>query len=94
MVGTARSRSNRNIFMKTILTLSLTLLHFYVSGQVNPTGKTVESRFNLPPNYQRLSVDKNSFGEYLCSFPLKMHSKWQFWILIEAQKTYNNVPMP
>jgi Domain of unknown function (4846) len=69
--GTARSRATNNIFMKTILTLSHTLLYFYVSGQINPAGKTVETRFNLPKNYQRLGIEKNSFGEYLRNFLLK-----------------------
>lgn len=58
--------------MKTIIFIfSLLFIKTPVFGQINPTGKTVETRFNLPTNYQRLSVDKNSFGEHLRNFPLK-----------------------
>ena len=38
---------------------------------INPKGKTVETRFNLPNGYERTTVAKDSFGEYLRSFPLK-----------------------
>jgi Domain of unknown function (4846) len=71
MGGTARSRATHNISMKNLFFLSVCFIRISLFGQINPTGKTVESRFNLPPNYQRLSVGKNSFGEYLRSFPLK-----------------------
>jgi hypothetical protein len=71
MGGTARSSATHNIFMKNIFLPSLFFIKISVFGQINSTGKTVETRFNLPPNYQRLSVEKNSFGEYLRSFPLK-----------------------
>ncbi len=57
--------------MKNILILSLFFFKISVFGQINPTEKTVETRFNLPTNYQRLGVEKNSFGEYLRNFSLK-----------------------
>jgi hypothetical protein len=57
--------------MKNIILFSLFLVKVPTFGQINPTGRTVETRFNLPVNYQRLSVNKNSFGEYLRNFPLK-----------------------
>ena len=38
---------------------------------INPQGKTVETRFNLPIGYQRMAVDKDSFGAYLRTFALK-----------------------
>ncbi len=57
--------------MKNLFFLSVLFIKISVFGQINPTGKTVETRFSLPPNYQRLGVENNSFGEYLRSFPLK-----------------------
>jgi hypothetical protein len=57
--------------MKILFFFSLIFIKNSVLGQINPTGKTVETRFYLPPNYQRVNVEKNSFGEYLRSFPLK-----------------------
>ena len=38
---------------------------------INPQGKTVETRFNLPIGYQRTTVTKDSFGAYLRTFVLK-----------------------
>ena len=38
---------------------------------INPQGKTVETRFNLPNGYQRIAVAKDSFGAYLRGFALK-----------------------
>jgi hypothetical protein len=38
---------------------------------INPQGKTVETRFNLPNGYQRVAVAKDSFGAYLRGFALK-----------------------
>ena len=57
--------------MKNALLISLFFTNISVLGQINPTGKTVETRFNLPKNYQRLGVEKNSFGLYLRNFSLK-----------------------
>ena len=57
--------------MKNLFILSLLLNTISTFGQVDPAGKTVETRFNLPANYQRLGVEKNSFGAYLRNFSLK-----------------------
>jgi hypothetical protein len=57
--------------MKLIIISSLLTIYLPLFAQVNPTGKTVETRFNLSSNYQRVNVEKNSFGEYLRTFPLK-----------------------
>ncbi len=40
---------------------------------INPTGTTIETRFNLPENYKRTPLDAQSFGEYLRKTPLKPH---------------------
>ena len=38
---------------------------------INPTGKTIISRFNLPEGYSFSSVQENSWGSFLRSLPLK-----------------------
>ncbi len=40
---------------------------------INPEGKTIETRFNLPTGFKRIKVDKNSFEDYLRTLPLKKH---------------------
>jgi hypothetical protein len=38
---------------------------------VEEEGKTVKDRFNTPKGYERISVDSNSFANYLRNLPLK-----------------------
>jgi hypothetical protein len=57
--------------MKFILISLLLVICIPLFGQINPTGKTVQTRFILPENYQRIMTKENSFGEYLRDFPLK-----------------------
>ena len=38
---------------------------------INPTGKTIITRFNLPEGYSFSPVQENSWGSYLRSLPLK-----------------------
>jgi hypothetical protein len=57
--------------MKFIIISLLSIICSTCFAQIKPSGKTVETRFDLPSNYQRVAVDKNSFGEYLRNFPLK-----------------------
>ncbi len=38
---------------------------------INPTGKTITSRFNLPEGYSYSPVQENSWGSFLGSLPLK-----------------------
>lgn len=38
---------------------------------INPAGRTLESRFGLPPGFQRAKADSNSFAHYLRNLPLK-----------------------
>ncbi len=40
---------------------------------VDPTGRTIESRFRTPQGFIRIGVAENSFGEYLRRLPLKPH---------------------
>jgi hypothetical protein len=49
----------------------LLITTFLFFQTINPTGKIVETRFNLPVGYQRVGVVKDSFGAYLRDFPLK-----------------------
>jgi hypothetical protein len=51
--------------------LLITSLLFIAFPTINPTGKTVGTRFDLPADYQRVTVPKSSFGAYLRDFPLK-----------------------
>jgi Domain of unknown function (4846) len=51
--------------------LLITTFLFIAFQTINPTGKTVGTRFDLPSNYQRVTVPKSSFGAYLRDFPLK-----------------------
>lgn len=37
---------------------------------VNPSGTTLETRFQLPEGYTRLSYSKDSFGEFVRKYPL------------------------
>jgi Domain of unknown function (4846) len=64
---------HKNMLMKTCLILFLLLFAFNNSQSqiINPTGKTVETRFKLPSGYQRITVENDSFGAFLRSFPLK-----------------------
>ena len=38
---------------------------------LNPSGKTIETRFNCPAGFKRVMALKGSFGEYLRQLPLK-----------------------
>ncbi len=40
---------------------------------INPNGKTVETRFLLPPDYERIKTEEKSFYKYLRELPLKPH---------------------
>lgn len=41
---------------------------------INPDGKTIKTRFNVPENYKRFESNKGSFADYLQNFPLKPHN--------------------
>ena len=53
---------------------------------INPQGKTVETRFNLPIGYQRMAVTKDSFGAYLRTFALK-EDKAKVYFYNDREKT-------
>ena len=38
---------------------------------INPQGTTIQTRFNPPPDFERVVVDSNSFAYYLRHLPLK-----------------------
>ncbi|MBY0427558.1 MAG: DUF4846 domain-containing protein, partial [Cytophagales bacterium] len=40
---------------------------------ISPEGKTIETRFQVPEGFERISLDNNSFGNYLRTLPLKPH---------------------
>ncbi|HWQ81986.1 MAG TPA: DUF4846 domain-containing protein [Ignavibacteria bacterium] len=40
---------------------------------INPEGKSIESRFNLPEGFKRIKAEENSFAYYLRHLPLKPH---------------------
>lgn len=40
---------------------------------INPDGKTIQTRFNVPENYKRFESSKGYFAYYLQNFPLKPH---------------------
>lgn len=40
-------------------------------AMLNPSGKTIETRFNCPAGFKRVMALKGSFGEYLRQLPLK-----------------------
>ena len=44
-----------------------------VFQSVNPQSKTIITRFNLPQGFTRITIEKNSFAEYLQNLPLKPH---------------------
>lgn len=58
--------------MKRILLTLLALSVLSSFGQqINPQGASIESRFPIPPAFQRIPVAKGSFAAFLRSFPLK-----------------------
>jgi hypothetical protein len=44
-------------------------------AHINPSGTTIETRFNVPPGYERIRAESNSFGRYLRQLPLKPHGE-------------------
>lgn len=42
---------------------------------VNPQGMTIETRYNVPNGYKRVSVEKGSFGEFLRNQKLKPYGE-------------------
>ncbi|WP_196892926.1 DUF4846 domain-containing protein [Aureivirga marina] len=40
--------------------------------QINSQGNTIKTRFNTPEGFERIVVQKNSFGDYLQNLPLKL----------------------
>ncbi|MCM8899934.1 DUF4846 domain-containing protein [Caldicoprobacter algeriensis] len=40
---------------------------------INPSGRTIEDRINLPKGFERIKVEEGSFGHYLRTLPLKPH---------------------
>ena len=38
---------------------------------INPSGTTIETRFNVPQSFERVAISSGSFGEYLRTLPLK-----------------------
>lgn len=62
---------NHKTMKRIILTLlSLSVLTSF-GQQVNPQGANIESRFPVPPAFQRIPVVKGSFAAFLRNFPLK-----------------------
>lgn len=47
-------------------------VNFY-SQSINKSGTSIIERFGIPEGYERISVDENSFAEYLRNFPLKKY---------------------
>lgn len=71
------------IAMKTLLTSFLLILFSNTAtvqqpepvyrGMIDPTGTTIESRFQTPPGYERISDEEGSFARWLRDLPLKAH---------------------
>lgn len=40
-------------------------------AHINPSGTTIETRFNVPEGYERIRAESHSFGRYLRQLPLK-----------------------
>jgi hypothetical protein len=40
---------------------------------INPDGKTIKQRILTPENFERISLEEQSFGDYLRNLPLKSH---------------------
>lgn len=65
--------------MKKLIVLCLLVLNLpFASCQsknifINESGSTIRSRFDIPNDYQRLPVPKNSYAEYLVNLKLKVH---------------------
>lgn len=57
---------------------------------INTQGKTIETRFLPPSGYNRKTEDKNTFGHYLRSLPLKPHGSPVLYYNGE-EKANNNI---
>lgn len=60
----------KKIILFTIL-ISFTV-NFY-SQNINKNENSIIERFILPDDYERISVEENSFSEYLRKYPLKKY---------------------
>jgi hypothetical protein len=69
MTGNLKSKNE----MYQLISFFFVFLSFQTANNqpINPQGKTVETRFNLPIGYQRMAVAKDSFEAYLRGFALK-----------------------
>lgn len=55
---------------------------------INPTGKTIETRFKTPKNYMRVPLTTTHFGSYLRKLPLKpFNSPVKYY---DGREKYNN----
>jgi hypothetical protein len=80
---------------KTTLTLSFLLLLCLActsqttSSWINPKGQTVETRFLLPQEFERLKTAENSFERYLQTLPLKPNGNSVFYYNGEEKANAN-----
>lgn len=58
----------KTVFFIVISIFSLVALH---SQAISKGGKNIKERFGCPSGFERVEVEKGSFGEYLREFPLK-----------------------
>jgi hypothetical protein len=56
---------------------------------INPEGKTILERINVPDGFERIPLDEKSFGNYLRNLPLKPHGSDVF--LYDGQIKTNKV---
>ena len=59
---------------KNIILVFLLLVPFIISSQeINKNGTNIVERFSLPESFERVYADKNSFTNFLRTYPLKKY---------------------
>lgn len=55
------------------ITIAVSTITTEQNRHINPSGKTIKSRFNTPKGFDRIQPKENSFEYYLQNFSLKAH---------------------
>ena len=68
-------RNRLNKFIMIFLIFSLQNFLYAEINYVNKKGMTIETRYNVPAGYKRVSVEKGSFAEFLRNQKLKPYGE-------------------
>ncbi len=69
-----------SILISLLFFITTSCLSQESSTLINKEGKTIEKRFKTPTNFERITVQENSFSKYLRTLPLKsFNSKVKYY---------------